>query len=254
MSSALAVSDALQAAGAIGPWFQVEPWRHGQGWRRLDELLYDPCAMYERVDAATAKLTALSGQPLDDLHPRVVGSTVFLGLAARLVAPPLAATVLSGVLPSWSLADLWWRPTESGPWPLAVSASTGIVVGDLRDAHQVNRAAAQLNRTVVAGVVAPLLTRTHEQFALSEQVLWGNVASALAGALATLTGAVPARAGRAADLVGQMLRDGPLAGTGDLRPHPTQSRPSFVRRSCCLFYQVPGGGVCGDCLLAVRPR
>lgn len=254
MPSAPAVSDALQTAGAIGPWFQVEPWRHEQGWRRLDEFLEDPRAMYERIGAATVKLTALSGQPLDDLHPRVVASTVFLGLAARLVAPPLAATVLCGVLPGWSLTDLWWRPVESGPWPLAVSASTDVVAGDLRDAHQVNRAAAQLNRTVVAGVVAPLLTRTHEQFALSEQVLWGNVASALAGALATLTGVVPGRAGLAADLVGQMLRDGPLAGTGDLRPDPTQSRLSFVRRSCCLFYRVPGGGNCGDCVLAVRRR
>ncbi|MEU7551440.1 (2Fe-2S)-binding protein [Streptomyces sp. NPDC044571] len=24
---------------------------------------------------------------------------------------------------------------------------------------------------------------------------------------------------------------------------------AFVRRSCCLYYKVPGGGFCGDCVL-----
>jgi FhuF-like iron-sulfur protein len=24
---------------------------------------------------------------------------------------------------------------------------------------------------------------------------------------------------------------------------------SFRRRSCCLYYRVPGGGLCGDCTL-----
>jgi len=25
-----------------------------------------------------------------------------------------------------------------------------------------------------------------------------------------------------------------------------------VRASCCLFYRIPGGGLCGDCVLAHR--
>lgn len=29
---------------------------------------------------------------------------------------------------------------------------------------------------------------------------------------------------------------------------------AFVRRSCCLYYQVPGGGLCGDCVLRTGRR
>ncbi|MFD2121439.1 (2Fe-2S)-binding protein [Streptomyces cirratus] len=27
---------------------------------------------------------------------------------------------------------------------------------------------------------------------------------------------------------------------------------AFTRRSCCLYYRVPGGGLCGDCVLRTR--
>jgi ferric iron reductase protein FhuF len=36
---------------------------------------------------------------------------------------------------------------------------------------------------------------------------------------------------------------GPLAGTGSF----TGDR--FTRRSCCLYYQAPRSGLCGDCVL-----
>jgi len=26
-----------------------------------------------------------------------------------------------------------------------------------------------------------------------------------------------------------------------------------MRRSCCLFYRLPGAGTCGDCVLDERP-
>ncbi|MGH3410268.1 MAG: (2Fe-2S)-binding protein [Streptosporangiaceae bacterium] len=27
----------------------------------------------------------------------------------------------------------------------------------------------------------------------------------------------------------------------------------FRRHSCCLYYRLPGGGLCGDCALAAPP-
>jgi ferric iron reductase protein FhuF len=58
----------------------------------------------------------------------------------------------------------------------------------------------------------------------------------------------PEVAGRADALLEALLRSGPLAGTGRRRDDGT-----FVRRSCCLFYRVPGAGTCGDCVLDDRP-
>jgi ferric iron reductase protein FhuF len=31
-----------------------------------------------------------------------------------------------------------------------------------------------------------------------------------------------------------------------------QLPPEFVRNSCCLFYRLPEGSLCGDCVLRVR--
>ena len=31
-----------------------------------------------------------------------------------------------------------------------------------------------------------------------------------------------------------------------------QQGPAFTRRTCCLYYRLPGGGLCGDCVLHQR--
>jgi ferric iron reductase protein FhuF len=28
--------------------------------------------------------------------------------------------------------------------------------------------------------------------------------------------------------------------------------PDFLRNSCCLYYRLPDGGLCGDCVLRVK--
>jgi ferric iron reductase protein FhuF len=93
------------------------------------------------------------------------------------------------------------------------------------------------------------------EFSVSEQVLWGNVASALAGAMTMLVEVHPEQADTAARLVETLLERGPLAGTGEIfRPEASRPQRFFVRRSCCLFYRVPGGGYCGDCVLTRDAR
>ena len=76
-------------------------------------------------------------------------------------------------------------------------------------------------------------------------LLWGNVASGLTGALAALVGSVPLAECHEAGLV--LLDHGPLRGSGQLDVRAGRLR--FRRRSCCLFYRLPGGGTCGDCPL-----
>ncbi|MGW5694872.1 (2Fe-2S)-binding protein, partial [Streptomyces asiaticus] len=40
------------------------------------------------------------------------------------------------------------------------------------------------------------------------------------------------------------LRDAGTLGTAPL---------GYRRRTCCLYYRVPGGGLCGDCVLREAP-
>lgn len=298
MSSA---DGALRAAAAVGPYFTWEPWPAGGplppvpdpaggGWRPLTDLT-DGEVVAERVDAARQALVSMVGLAEDAVPPRVVASVTFLGLASRLLSPPLGALVLAGTLPTPSPDQLWWKPVAGGPWPFAYGTIAG-VPGD----------GASLVATTVNDLVAPVLRTFQERFVLSPQVLWGNVASALAGAAGVLADAYPDdpaasagdgttdraavndrdaigaigvgdrdriglagaadrdaidRAGvaeRAGDIVAQALSLPPLAGTGTLvRPDPERPRRFLVRHNCCLYYRIPGGGTCGDCVLTPEP-
>jgi hypothetical protein len=300
----------------------------GAGWRPLSDLT-DGEVVAERVDAARRALASMFGLAEDAVQPRVAASVTFLGLASRLLSPPLGALVLAGTLPTPGADQLWWKPAAGGPWPFVYGTIAG-VPGD----------GASLVATTVNGLVAPVLRAFQERFVLSPQVLWGNVASALAGAAGILADAHPddpaasagdrtigraaandrdaigaigvgdpdrvdraavkgrdaigvgdldrvgraavkgrdaigvgdldriGRAGaadrdaidragvaeRAGDIVAQALSLPPLAGTGTLvRPDPRHPRRFLVRHNCCLYYRIPGGGTCGDCVLTPEP-
>jgi hypothetical protein len=230
---------ALDLAAEVGPFFVLDRWTADAGWRPLRELT-DPGVIAERVAAARELLAERSRVGVDEIEERATASIVFLGLAARLVSPAFASAVLADRVPCLLLDELWWQPVVGGPWPLARSAVEESPSGDL--AHD-------LDARILRPIVAPLLDAFGRTFAVSPQVLWGNVASSLAGALTMLRTARPDRAEAATQLVGRLLERGTLAGTGDLDP----AGPSFVRRSCCLFYRVPGAGICGDCVLDEAP-
>jgi ferric iron reductase protein FhuF len=95
---------------------------------------------------------------------------------------------------------------------------------------------------------------------LSRHIRRGNVASALAAAAAMLGASDPAgRAGtdpvggRARAILRALLEDGPLRTAGTLEPAGPGAPPFFLRHNCCLYYRIPGGGTCGDCVLAAPP-
>jgi ferric iron reductase protein FhuF len=73
---------------------------------------------------------------------------------------------------------------------------------------------------------------------VSNQILWGNVASALHGA-AALIGEHTA--------VDQLMSRPPLRGTGSIIDG------QFRRRTCCLIYRAAPGRFCGDCVLVKPP-
>ncbi|MEV5999308.1 (2Fe-2S)-binding protein [Streptomyces griseomycini] len=173
---------------------------------------------------------------------RVAASVAQQGLAARLWSVALGCAALHGSVPDLAPGLLRWDPDGSAPddlWltevrPRGADATT---IADL----------------VLHGHLEPLAVALRSRHRLAPGLLRGNAASALAGAARerdrwgrghgrTDVGA------RAAGLAAELLTHPLLAGAGTL------TGTAFRRRSCCLYYRVPGGGVCGDCCFPRPPR
>ena len=185
--------------------------------------LRDPDVLSGRVESTRTYLSAGGGEPA----VRVAASVTQLGLVARLISPALACQVHSGSMPVMELDGLWWQPAMGSLFPLSVdSGRTGTWV-ELLD-----------------GPVSELV----RLFAVSERVLWGNVASAINGAAGMIGSARPDLAADATALATTML------GAPQLRDASTRHPDGrFQRRSCCLIYQAAPGrsrdALCGDCVL-----
>jgi hypothetical protein len=229
---------ALAAAASLGPFFQVHR-TVPAGAITWAQLCAGDHVLDRRVAEVRATLAAGPGAPA--VEPMVAVSLAHFGLVARLVAPLLGAALLEGVLPVAPAERVHLRLSGANPLPLAVLGTTGVPVrtaADLADA---------MTRSWLRPVIDPLTAAVRASFALSADVLDGNVASAVAGALRMVAAARPVP--RAAETLDAMLADGPLAGTGRRKPDG-----AFVRRSCCLFYRLPGAGTCLDCVLIGRDR
>jgi ferric iron reductase protein FhuF len=239
----------LADVSGLGPFFTVAT---GSGevpdgdWRPMLDLQTDPAPLRDRIAHVRGVLSGPDGQGVDD---RVAASIAFQGLAALVVSAPFAAAVLHGVLPRLTPRALHWRATESGPWPLWCRAPHAVPVPD------VAAAAAALAAALLEEHLEPLVAAVRAQVPIAERVLWGNAASAVASAKRLAVAQRPESAERAAAVAQRLLAAGRFAGTGELLPPVDPDRLwSFRRRSCCLYYRVPGGGLCADCVLHARAR
>ena len=160
---------------------------------------------------------------------RAVASVAHLGYAARLVSPVLAVALLADAVLVVPAADLFVVQEAGGG--LRLSAGAGARLAAL---------SAEAVRDTVAAHLEPFAAHLRTRYRLAPALLRGNAASALAGAVRVLPGALRQRG---AALAEEVLALPPFAGT---------LRASGVRRSCCLYYRLPGGGTCGDCPLGQR--
>lgn len=224
--------DVLARVRAIGPYFDVAcgPRPDAARFRPLTDLYAD------RDGALDAYVTAV-GRRLGTGQRRVAASTLHIGTAARLWSVALATAALTGRAPDLAPDRLWWRPAESGPIALWLPEVSGVAGDDLSLA---------LHETVVVRNLLPLGDALREHSALSPHVLRGNAASALIGALRVLTAHAPGAPYPPLPLVTALLAREPLASAGAFTAGPL----TYRRRSCCLYYRVPGGGYCGDCVLS----
>jgi hypothetical protein len=210
-----------------GPFFAVHDHPAGAApaapWRPFRELLDEPTVLTERIAAIQAYLSGGGGNPTR----RVAASVTHLGLVARLVSPTLGVAAVSGEFPALDLADVWWQPELGGTFPLS--------------AHYRPDGSPQ------AFVDGPLRTLT-AAFAVSDKILWGNVASAINGAATMIATTRPDLADRTATVADDLLATPQLREASTRRPNGR-----FQRRSCCLIYQAAAtpnrNAVCGDCVL-----
>lgn len=235
------VRAALLSATEIGPYFQTEMIAAQRQWRTVADLWCDAGCLSERVNTAREFLRSRTHA---DVELRACASISSLGLISRLLAPPLATACVAEVIPRLDPQRTHWRPVVGGPVPIGLSMVDGVVVGSAAEA------ATELERTVLRPCVEPVLTAYSRQFRLSPRVLSGNAASALAGAAGMLLASPTALRIDPVEVVTAMLGRPSLVGTGGyVRPFDDSAEQFFVRRSCCLFYRIPGGGTCGDCVL-----
>ncbi|MFF8032085.1 MULTISPECIES: (2Fe-2S)-binding protein [unclassified Streptomyces] len=202
---------------------------------------YVPGRADGRDDVLTARVRTVAGA-LRAPETRVAASVAHQGLAARLWSVALGSAALYGAVPDLAPKLLRWDPRGSAPDDLWL---TGVrpLRGD----------AATVAELVLRGHLEPLGAALRSRHRLAPGLLRGNAASALAGAARELDrwGRGHGRgdvAARAAALAAELLAHPLLSGAGTL------TGTAFRRRSCCLYYRVPGGGVCGDCCFPRPPR
>ncbi|MFK4100414.1 (2Fe-2S)-binding protein [Streptomyces sp. NPDC019531] len=163
-------------------------------------------------------------------EPRIAASIAHLGLAARLWSVALGCAVRYGRIPDLAPHRLRWDPDASAPDDLWLDGLLPLP-GD----------AGTIAEVVLRGHLEPLAATLHTEYRLATGLLWGNAGSALTGAVRQLGHRSTVARDLAAELLAHPLLEGTLDGT------------TLRRRSCCLYYRLPGGGVCGDCCFTRAP-
>ncbi|GHD29807.1 (2Fe-2S)-binding protein [Nocardiopsis kunsanensis] len=226
----------------------------GEGpWRSLPEvwgpgILGARIANTRRVFADRVDITP------EQVEPRVAASVLYQGLAARLVSPVMATAVVHGLVPD--PAALRWRTVTTGPLPLLLAEDRAVLAPRPHD-HGPGAAAETLEKLILQGLLEPAATAFRDEVKLSPKVLRGNTASSVAGAARRIEELRPEHGPAAHALAEALLSTPTLSGSGEFgAPRSVRSARSgnyrearFTRNSCCLYYRLPGGGKCADCVL-----
>ncbi|MFE3945611.1 (2Fe-2S)-binding protein [Streptomyces sp. NPDC059118] len=218
------------AAASVGGFFVLRTTAPPEGAHRPLARLYagESAPLTTRIDTVAARLGTS--------ERRVAASVAHLGLASRLWSVALGPAALTGRFPALPPGALHWDPARPAPDDLWLDGSESLP-----------GTACRIREAVQYGHLVPLAEAIHRDGPLSDRLLWGNAGSALAGALRRLvawarTHRRPDVAARARALAAELFDHPDLSHTG--APHDT----AFRRRSCCLYYRTPGGGLCGDCV------
>ncbi|WSZ04491.1 (2Fe-2S)-binding protein [Streptomyces sp. NBC_00872] len=263
---------ALAEIGSVGGFFALRTGAPGGAHIPLAQVYEgDHAPLTARVERVAARLRAP--------ERRIAASVAQLGLAARLWSVALGGAVLAGAVPDLDPRGLYWDPDLTSPDDLVLTgppagAMTGSTAGAVAGPPAVTKAvtkavteavsgavtgaralpatAASVREVVQYGHLVPLAEALRRDGRISPRLLWGNAGSALAGAARELS-AWGERNGRpgVAERTGALAAE--LFGHPDLRATGATVAGSFRRRSCCLYYRCPAGGLCGDCVFDRPP-
>ncbi|MEU9891459.1 (2Fe-2S)-binding protein [Sphaerisporangium sp. NPDC051011] len=223
-ASAQSITAALADVASFSSFFSITVSDDDAGWHPIEE---DYARGFpDLITRTTARY--------DTREQRIGASIVQLGHAARLWSPMLACAVVHGVVPD--LTPL--HRADDGP-ALRLPTPSG--------RHVEGNAHAELIHVLYRAVVVTHLEALAAglRVKVAPRLLYGNAASALAEAGRAVLAARPDLAEPARRLTTDLLVTGRLAGLGDV----TGPDLTFRRRTCCLYYRVPGGVKCGDCSL-----
>lgn len=228
------IASARASSDALGLYFRLaDPAVDPGSWRPAAPLYEAGAGPLDRLlDSVRARLGGC--------ERRVAASLFYQGFAARLVSPQLGCLATAGRLPALAAGQLSWRAPATEMIQLGVPAGPGWQ----------GPAELLLDQLLVqsfTGHLDPLAAAIRSRIGISADLLRDNAASALVNGLRLLDQHVLEwhLAGGWRPLATRALADPLLRGCGTLTP----GGPGFVRRSCCLYYRTPGGGLCGDCPL-----
>ena len=237
----------LTQLGGFAVW-QVDP----AGLLPLAQAL-EPEHLAARFAATRAGLATGSHLPLAEVMPRTAVSAAQVGLISRLWSVALASLALHDWVPELSLRQLLVDPSHRNPSPMAIADPAAGT-----SAPGVAQAVALLQEQVVLGAVAAITQAGQEHGRTSATVLVSNAASSLVAAARVVGRKVPQRAEHLDQVTRELLGLPWLAAGGAYRQLPAESDTAatgtseFKRTGCCLYYRLPGHGLCPDCVL-VRP-
>ena len=202
----------------LGPYFTLTANRHA---RPITDL-------YVNSDGALDRLVTSYAGKLRTTEHRVAASILFQEFAARLWSPVLGSIALGRPPPDLAADRLGWLDE---PFSLNLT----------------HDAAGAEPSTIIDGHLRPMATAMASSPGVATDLLWGNAASALVGTMTVLR-INGKETETTKSVVRELLATEPLRSAGVL-----DDEGNYRRRSCCLYYRVPGGGLCGDCGLTSKP-
>lgn len=227
----------LAELSTLGGYFALTS-VNGHQWQCISTLFTD-VVLTDHVDRTRAAIAASAGCPSAQIPIRMAASSFQLGVAARLLSPVIGGALSLGAVPILDAQTVRWAPSGGHAPQFAVAETAWTPVR--------STTAAQVIMASVLPVLIELGDRLNALVALSPRITLGNLTSAANGAVTVLAMSRPHLDSPGRALVRALLAIEPLTGTGAF------VGGRFRRRSCCLYYQAPESGLCGDCVLTQNP-
>src|ERR1700759_272391 len=180
----------LAGLATLGPYFTIETHDAGDPlaapWRPLAELIGSPDALRARAVQVQAALARAGRLAPDQVEPRVAASVAQLGLSARLIAPAFGLAVLAHRGLGFDAGQARWVPGDGSMFPLSLP----VAALDGAELPGAKALSLDIEGRWLGGPVHALVTG-FAGLAVSGQILWGNVASAVNGAAAMVRRSQP---------------------------------------------------------------